>query len=332
MTRSGVCFVFALVFLTNSTVYSQKTDTPFMKGVTVSCQGWGEEWSTPQMEQALDELQSMGVTWIALHPYAHLEDNGTIRYQKGLAYLALPLQWASERHMGVMLKPHLAYWGTRFSWRGDIAFQQDAEWNRFFDHYRDWIVTMARVAQRYGVPILCIGLEYAQTLGHEAQWRRVIGAIREVYDGKLTYGANWDEYQQVRFWDALDYIGIQAYFPLTETPDPSPEQIERGWARVFGELTPFAQKTGRSVIFTEIGYDKHIKTAQEPWKPASDASDSARTQEVCLKAALTVLPRYKVMAGLFLWKWFPGIPGAEENFILQTPEIKRIIRDLWGNF
>jgi hypothetical protein len=53
-------------------------------------------------------------------------------------------------------------------------------------------------------------------VAREKEWRRVIAAVRGVTSARLTYAANFDAYQRVAFWDALDAIGIQAYFPLTD--------------------------------------------------------------------------------------------------------------------
>ncbi len=75
-------------------------------------------------------------------------------------HITVPLDWARERGMAAMLVPHLAYWGTKFSWRGDIRFDTEEEWNRFFDEYETWIVEMARLAEAHGAAMFCVGLEY----------------------------------------------------------------------------------------------------------------------------------------------------------------------------
>ena len=47
-------------------------------------------------------------------------------------------------------------------------------------------------------------------------WRRLISKFRELCPGPLTYAVNWwGDYDVVEFWDELDYIGINAFFPLT---------------------------------------------------------------------------------------------------------------------
>ena len=72
----------------------------------------------------------------------------------------------------------------------------------------------------------------------------------------LTYAANWTDYRQVPFWDALDVIGIQAYFPLTEDPDYDEEDIRAGWAERMGELRAFGELHNRNILFTELGYNQ----------------------------------------------------------------------------
>src|SRR5438034_7195254 len=97
---------------------------PFFKGVTVSCQTWGIEWQMPEMATALDELKSLGVNSIAIHPYAQIREDGHLLTGRGstagTTHITTPLRWARERGMSVMLVPHIAYWGTKFLWRGEI--------------------------------------------------------------------------------------------------------------------------------------------------------------------------------------------------------------------
>ena len=87
----------------------------------------------------------------------------------------------------------------------------------------------AEYAESHQIPILCIGTELELTSGREKEWRTLIDEIRVVFSGELTYAANFTEYEKIRFWDALDYIGIQAYFPLTDRVNPGLESLKKGW-------------------------------------------------------------------------------------------------------
>jgi hypothetical protein len=58
-------------------------------------------------------------------------------------------------------------------------------------------------------------------------WRRRIADVRRVYSGKLTYAVNWHrEVEEVSFWDALDPIGVQGYFPLATAAVPTVDELE----------------------------------------------------------------------------------------------------------
>ena len=65
-----------VLFLVPSLPASESTPSSFIKGVTVSCQTYGWEWATPEMSRTLDELKSLGVNSIAIHPYAQIREDG----------------------------------------------------------------------------------------------------------------------------------------------------------------------------------------------------------------------------------------------------------------
>jgi hypothetical protein len=108
----------------------------------------------------------------------------------------------------------------------------------------------------------------------EREWRRLIAEVRAVYSGRLTYAANFDEYREVGFFDALDLIGINAYFPLRELPHPQAtdetlaRELEQGWRRVYGEIEEFRTSQGlteKPVLFTELGYTRFQDMSVAPW-------------------------------------------------------------------
>ena len=306
---------------------------PFLKGVTVSCQTWGVEWQTPEMAQTLDELRSLGANSFAIHPYARISNDGhvTFRVRDENRHITVPLDWARERGMSVMLVPHIAYWGSKFSWRGEIKFDTAEEWDRFFSDYETWIVEMARLAEAHGASVFCVGLEYTHAQKFEQCWRKIIAAVRAVYSGKITYGGNWTDYDAVKFWDAVDYIGVLAYFPLTKATNPSAEEIAAGWQKRCAELQRFSTAHGgKQILFVEVGYNENARAAAEPWSFDTGGENAADIQQRCLDAALTLGGKHRFLAGMFLWKWFPELPHHhEEDFRLQTPAIKALIAKHW---
>ena len=304
------------------------------KGMIVSCQTWGIEWQTPEMRDTIDELKSLGVNSIAIHPYAQIREDGHVvtgrRSGSTTSHITTPLRWAYERNMSAMLIPHLAYWGTKFSWRGEINFVTQEEWDRFFADYETWIVQMAVLAESEHAEIFCVGLELTHPQKYEERWRKIIAAVRAVYHGKVTYGANWNEYTNVKFWDALDYIGVLAYFPLSKSTDPTTSEISAAWEKQCAELQKFSDQNRKRFLFVEIGYNESARAAAEPWAFKSGGDNAAEIQKRCIEVALQLPQHHAFLAGMFWWKWFPEIPHHhEENYRLQTPEIKALIARHW---
>ncbi len=108
----------------------------------------------------------------------------------------------------------------------------------------------------------------------DEHWRRVVAEARRAYGGRLTYAANFDQYDSVGFWDALDLIGINAYFPLRRKEVPGlaaadlEDQLAAGWRRVLSGIDGFRRGRGledRQVLFTELGYVARANATLRPW-------------------------------------------------------------------
>ena len=101
-------------------------------------------------------------------------------------------------------------------------------------------------------------------------WERLIEDLRKVYNGKMTVAANFDNYQEIAFWDKLDFIGINAYFPLSDINSAMDitVQLKASWNSILDEITDFKSKNGleQSILFTEIGYGNHAGSTLQPWQ------------------------------------------------------------------
>jgi hypothetical protein len=304
-------------------------DPSIVRGVTVSTPTYGVEWGAPEMARTLDVLQSDGANWISYHPYARVDRDGSVRSRLDPDappdWLVRPIREAHARGLKVMVKPHLAYWG-RFAWRGDITFEDPAERARFFREYTAWIVALARATAE--ADAFVVGTELDGIRGADAEWRQVIAAVRAVHPGHLTYAANWDTYERVGFWDALDCIGIQAYFPLVaHDREPTDAELRAGWRPHLARLADLSRRTGKPVVFTELGYDASPDAARTPWASGRGAPE---LQERLVRVALEVVEADPVVTGLFLWKWFPG-EVQRGDFRVSRPPIRAVLRDVWSD-
>jgi hypothetical protein len=305
---------------------------PFLRGMTVSCPRSGQIWGTQAMADTLKELKSLGVTWVALHPYAWVGTNGAIRFRPAAeeAYLERAVAMARSEGIELFWKPHLGYWGS-FGWRGEIQFGEDEQaWKRFFEGYQAFIVDQARFAARHGLTLFAVGVELEATTHRETEWRAVVAAVRAVYPGRILYAANWDRLERVPFWDAVDLLGVQAYFPLSDADDPSEADLRRGWAQRLAPVKALARQRHLPILFTEIGYNRSPAAAREPW--AYQVVDSRQNRELrrrLLEVSIAVAEEEPQVAGLFWWKWMPGAFAGRSNFSMRDPEAIAALRSRW---
>lgn len=108
----------------------------------------------------------------------------------------------------------------------------------------------------------------------DRHWRQLIAKVREVYSGPVGYAANFDQYHLVGFWDALDVMGINAYFELRsrvleqETEETLLPLLKAGWGDVLGRIATFRDEQGLGdvpVVFTEMGFTYRAKSTLRPW-------------------------------------------------------------------
>ena len=294
-----------------------------VRGMTISTPTYGPEWGSPSFDATLDHLATLGVNWVSYHPYARIHPDGTVEGRVDAPWITHPVAAARARGMQVMVKPHLAYWGSGFSWRGEVTFEDPAARARFYATYTAWVTELARATA--DADAFVVGTELKGLSGDEAAWRALIGQVRGVFPGHLTYAANWDEVHAVGFWDELDAIGVQAYFPLVEGGPAVPAAIQAGWDRVFAGLRPLAARTGKPIVFTELGYDASPKALEEPWTSGRGAPE---LQELALHQALIAIDREPAVVGAFLWKWFPG-EVQRGDYRMSEPRLQRVIGGYW---
>ncbi|MFA5410943.1 MAG: discoidin domain-containing protein [Candidatus Omnitrophota bacterium] len=206
----------------------------------------------------------------------------------------------------VMLKPHVDV--KTGQWRGDII--PSAEW---FLSYKEYILYYAKLAAQYNVEIFSVGTELANTtaLYCQKEWEGIIAEIKKVYSGSLVYSANWNEYMDIGFWHLLDYVGIDAYFALTNKKDPTKEELVAAWKSNAEEIDGWLKKNKitKPVVFTEVGYCSADGANIQPWTTLTNLPDAAIDQQEqadALDAMLVVCTKYPWFKGFYWWNFFPG--------------------------
>lgn len=119
--------------------------------------------------------------------------------------------------MNVMLKPHLDLTNDPSHWRGDIGSGfSEADWIAWFTSYKSFINHYAQLAQTSGADQFCVGTELVSTEFRATDWQSVIAGVRRFFTGPITYAANQGSEGSISWWDKVDFIGVDAYYPLTD--------------------------------------------------------------------------------------------------------------------
>jgi hypothetical protein len=269
---------------------------------------------TPFGQEAMNPIKEIGIEWVAIIPYAYS------RQKDPVLHWDEPWQWWGEKYEGtkesiiiaknsglsVMLKPHV--WVVDQGWAGDYNLTLEEEWIIWEKHYRKYILLYAGLADSLDVEMFCIGTEYRYAVNKRPEfWRNLIKETRELYGGKVTYAANWDNYRNINFWNHLDYIGIDAYWPLSEERTPSKMKLLNEWMPIKTELEDFSLQWDLPIIFTEYGFRSSPYTANEPWNTSGKANKvvDLKGQEIAYEAFYESFNDIPWYAGGFLWKWHP---------------------------
>ncbi|MBX2815431.1 MAG: hypothetical protein KTR24_05530 [Saprospiraceae bacterium] len=301
----------------------------------------------PFAQNPMPAVLSVHANCIAVIPYGYTNlGQTTVRFNMKNR------QWWGEREEGVertialakesgirvMLKPQV--WGHNL-WTGDLDFQTEAEWESWQNDYRRYILFYASLAERMEVDLFCIGTEFKiAAVKREDFWRSLIAEVKQVYAGRITYASNWDHYQNIPFWDALDVIGINAYFPLLDAHTPAINDLLKSWQPWLEEIDAFHKAVDRPIVFTEFGYLSVDGCAHKTWELEDRVTSTPINQKAqanALSALFEALESRFYWEGGFIWKWFPNMRGhegyPERDYTPQGKLGEAVLRDWylrWG--
>lgn len=290
----------------------------------------------------IQEVKLRGVNWISQTPFGwqrtptdtligvetSLQTPWWGESKKGIA---ITTALARQQGIRTLLKPHLWVHG---SWPGEIEMASERDWKAWFSQYENFIMSYARLADSVGIETLCIGTELHKTVRRE-EWDTIIKKIRTVYRGKLTYAANFSgEFEDVPFWKDLDFIGIQAYFPLSSGKTPTIKELMEGWKDPLRRIERIRKKYGKPVVFTELGYRSTADAALEPWRwPGKEEEISMATQSNCYEAFFQAAWPLDFVEGVYFWKWYPHAPrhSTDGDFTPQGKPAEDVMKNWFTN-
>lgn len=275
----------------------------FQKGVNLTAEG-PRGYDPRFSAKMLDELRRRGVDSVALVPYGFFsKEQPRVGFGGGWERAELIEAIASQAHqrgMKVMLKPQL--WGRGFV--GDLHFDKPEDRAAWFEQYRRFLEYWSGQAAKMHADIFCVGVELRRMTPYEAEWRKLISRARQLYAGPLTYAAiQGEEFETIRFWDALDYIGLNNYYPL-------PDDLATG--AVVRKVEEVQRRFQRPVVFPEAGFCSFKDPHRAPWDETPRALAPAE-QARCYEALLRAFYSKPWFHGVYWWKVGTNGRGGPED-------------------
>jgi hypothetical protein len=161
----------------------------------------------------------------------------------------------------------------------------------------------------------------------------VIAGVDSRYSGPLTYAANWGDETSITWWDVVDYIGVDAYYPLTGKNNPTVTELKAGWQPYVTTLANLASTWNKSVIFTEIGYRSQDGTNQHPWDWQVGGTIDLQEQADAYQAAFESVFNHPWFAGMYWWVWetnpFQGGP-CDDGYVPYDKPAEDVLRSWYG--
>lgn len=240
---------------------------------------------------------------------------------------------AKARGFKIVLKPGIVSFGYGPERPWGCHFAPSAGWDTWFSEYTKFAVHFAKLANETGADLYIIGTELDVSSIEELsnfgapsdatqRWRNVIKEVRKYYNGKLTYSVacqinnpeRWEDFPchapgRIKFWDDLDYIGFEPYFPLTKKRDPTLEELMQGFgskldSSAYTRAKELYEKYKKPVLFTELSWHSFDGTNQYdirvPSNPVVDLQEQAGVYEAMLRS----LEERPWIQGAYPWAWY----------------------------
>jgi hypothetical protein len=309
-------------------------------------------YHAPAMERELERFAALGADAVSLMPFAFqrdprrpelrfLNDSPSSETDAGLVHAT---RVARERGFTVLTKPHVWLPGEG-NWPGAVEMSTPQDWDTWWRSYRRYVLHHALLAAYAGADLFSVGVELEKTVDQRQRWERLIADVERLFPGPVTYSANWYRgAEEASFWDRLDAVGVDAYYPLYtpgggETEDPSDAELTAGARQAVAKLRALARRTGKPVVLTEVGFAARRHAWDEPHREGGDLS--VDDQERSYRALFGALAREDEdwLRGVFVWKAFSGPrrwrgvgeDGGRPDFRFMDRPAERAVADYFAH-
>ncbi len=291
----------------------------FVKGVTFApfapqgCLGTEEAYKSLEMMKKCTNADFVILAPGALQETPNSEEiDYTSRATMTDEELISTIRYAKSIGLRVALKPTVNC--ADGVWRGHIHFFDvdvpcEPKWGNWFSSYTKFQLHYAKIAEEEGCELFIAGCEMVMTEIREAEWRKLIADIKEVFHGPVSY--NTDKYQEghVTWWDAVDVISSSGYYPADD------------WENQLDRIEGVVKKFDKPFFFAEAGCMSTAGSSKVPndWTIKGELALAEQAQ--FYEAMFAACGKRDWVSGFGLWSWNYRLPEKEAALLEKGYEL-----------
>jgi hypothetical protein len=298
-----------------------------------------------------DLAQKTNANWVSLSPIICLQERGgningspySFRVSDEIDKMKVIIpKMENSGLQNIMLKPNTCFWEVNgSSFWGDFYVTNEQEWRYVEIAYEELVYEFAKLSIEFpNVKLLCVGNELKQFATRRPQFfKSLIAKIRTDFPVlKLTYAANWDEYQSIAFWGDLDYIGVNPYFSLVNKKTATVNEVEIAFLPIKSKLKELSCTYQKPILFTEYGFRSIDYATWQPWTLGDvqlDYKVNFAAQENAYAAFYNVFWEESWLAGGFFWEWDILSNGEinkenDNGWYVRDKPVEKIIKERYS--
>lgn len=213
--------------------------------------------------------------------------------------------YAQSLGLRVILKPTVNC--ENGVWRAHINFFDnevpgEPKWSNWFASHERFQLHYAELAEKIGCTMFITGCEMVMAQRREMEWRNLIGKVKSVFSGPVSY--NTDKYQEenVTWWDCVDVISSSGYYPFGS------------WKEQLARIRKVVEHYKKPFFFAETGCMSVHGSGGTPndWSLAGPADPEE--QGCWYREMFRETLRCPWIRGWGLWDW-PAYPCADEKAV-----------------
>lgn len=309
-------------------------DCSYRKGMNIFFTNTRNRFIPHEYKRNLTELSSIGINTIYIVTFFQCRDEFHDSVYAGentvsTSTIRLIIDLTRDAGIEPILKPHV-----NPDNKVPRHCMEPDDPKRWIELYGSLLIEYAELSAEYDLNAFVIGTELDNIVDSPWFRERLLGDVRDVYDGELIYAASFDHFLSTSIWDHVDAVGVNAYFNMCRAESCPRSELVESWNYWLNLLDRFSVSKGKPVYITEIGYYSRKGCAINP-------GDWTRKSEICFEeqakayeALLCQAGGFDSIEGIFWWQW--ELNNAWNNDSADyTPKDKpaeAVIEKYWGDW